>query len=150
MREVTCICESVYSNNLSRGKRYLVTDIDWIKQQVRIKGNLRTRWYPVYCFDFDNRPVITIQSYTIDDPIRDPSKAAIEVTITFTSGEQRFCLFMTPSALAESGDWMPETNLHYGSKHLIICNQITAENIDKVLHYIDSQNELIECSIPLH
>ena len=150
MQEVTCINEATYSNNLTRGKRYDIVGLDEQKKQVRIKGDAdRMRWYPLYCFNFNDDPIPLLQTFSIDDP--DQIIDSTEVSITFSTGEVRWCLFITPTTLAKSGDYVPDTQIqfHYSNKHLIIINEITSEIIQKTLHYLDTRNKLIECTFPL-
>ena len=154
MKEATCISEAVYSHALTRGKRYDLHEIDRRKQQVRIEGDhKRFLWIPMYCFDFDNQPVVQMMLYCIDDPdkIQDQHIAMTEVTIKMSTGELRWCIFATPGHLAQHGDWIPETKVrfHFSMRHTIIINEITYVLIEKVLRYIDSQGELIECTLPL-
>jgi len=148
MVEVTCISVSNYAHALTRGKRYTVVATDE-KGQIRLRGdNNRTRWYPGGIFDFENRPVPMMVSFTIDDPIEDDY--FVEVTVTLSTGEQRYCVFVTPYTLANYGGQTiiagRQIRLHYGNANLIIVSELDAELIEAILRVIDSQNELMECT----
>lgn len=147
--EVTCIDQANYSEALTRGKRYQVLDRDDEKEQIRVRGdNQRHRWFSSHLFDFDNRPLLMMVSYTVDDEIEDRTNAWVEVTITFNTGERRWCSFATPLALARSGDFIPTTNIyfHYDLQHIIVANELTVEWIGEMLKSIEAQNALVRCT----
>lgn len=151
MREITCVCESVYGDALTRGQRYEVRAKDSQKRQVRITGdNGRTRWFPTYCFDLSNGSVPILASFELDDPINPHDDLPIDVTVELSNGEQRWCIFATPSALARCGNWIEGTQVpfHYGNRHIIIARELSKELIGRMLRYIDSQGELAECTLP--
>jgi hypothetical protein len=151
--EVTCISEATYPDALTRGKRYKLLALDEAKEQLQLVGdNQRTRWYPVQLFDFENHIVATLQSYTVDDQIIDRNNAVVEVTVKLSTGELRWCIFATPRALTANGGWIPNTKVrwHYGNRHIIIANEITNDLIEIMLNHLDTQNELINCTIPLN
>ena len=152
MSEMICVCESVYRDALTRGKRYAVRAIDSEKRQVRITGdNGRTRWFPVYCFDQSDLSVPMLATFHLDDPIRPHEDLPIEVTVELSNGEQRWCIFATPSSLASCGDWIEGTQVpfHYCNRHIIIARELSEELVGRMLRYIDSQGELAECTLPL-
>ena len=152
MDSVVCISESIYHDALTRGKQYEVLEVDSEKHQIRIRGdNEQCRWFPMNCFDFGNRPVSIMTGLTIDDPIKPGDESLVEVTVSFSTGERRWCLFGTPAALSNGGSFIEDTRIrfHYANRHLIIADVLTEALIERILHYIDSQNELIECSLPL-
>jgi hypothetical protein len=88
--------------------------------------------------------------YTIDDPIRDPLNASIEVTIDF-GGHKRWLLFVTPQLLASDGDWVEGTGVrvHLGERHMIVASELTETVIDQVLQYLDAIGELEGRSLPM-
>jgi hypothetical protein len=150
--EVTCISQGNYIEALTRGKHYLVLDRDDAKEQIRVRGdNQRHRWFSSHLFDFENRPLLTMVSYTVDDKIENRSHAWVEVTITFNTGEHRWCSFTTPLALAEYGNFIPNTTIrfHYGLSHVIIANELSVELIGDMLKHVEAQNELMRCTLPL-
>ena len=152
MSEMICVSESVYRDALTRGKKYTVVAIDDKKRQVRIKGdNGRTRWFPTYCFDQSDRSIATLITFHLDDPIRPHEDLPIEVTVELSNGEQRWCIFATPSTLVSYGDWINGTQVpfHYGNRHIIIARELSEDFIGRMLHYIDSQGELVECTLRL-
>ncbi len=152
MNELVCVRVSVYRNALTRGKRYTVLDSDDAKRQVRVKGdNGRTRWFPAYCFNQSDRPVPTLTGYRLDDPITLAQEHPIEVTVELSNGDQRWCIFATPSVLANCGDWINGTQVpfHYGNRHVIIAGELSEDLIGRMLQHIDNQGCLVECTLPL-
>jgi hypothetical protein len=142
----------VYGDALTRGKQYAVIAIDDEKRQVRIKGdNGRTRWFPAYCFYQRDRQVPTLITFHIDDPIMPDEDLPIEVTVELSNGDRRWCIFTTPSALASCGNWIEGTHVpfHYGNRHIIIARELSEDFIRRMLHQIDSQGELVECTLTL-
>ncbi len=55
----------------------------------------------------------SLKTFRIDDDLAGASAGAIEVTVTMEDGASRWCYFMTPSALAAAGDWVPGTQVRY-------------------------------------
>ena len=153
MSELVCVRESVYPSALTRGKRYTVIAADDAKQQVRVKGNNgRARWFPLYCFEESTRSVPTLATYHLDDPISADDALSIEVTVELSDGERRWCTFITPAALADSGDHAIEGTqvfFRYNLRHLVVARALSEDLIGRMLHYIDSQGDLAECTQPL-
>ena len=152
MTELVCVSESVYRDALTRGKLYTVFAFDEQNRQVRIKGdNGRIRWFPAYCFDQSHRSVLTLATFHLDYPIRSDEDLPIEVTAQLSNGERRWCIFATPSVLARCGNWVEGTEVpfHYGNRNIIMAKELSKDLIERMLHYIDSQGELVECTLPL-
>ncbi len=152
MNELVCICESVYEQLLTRGNRYTALAMDDEKRQVRIKGdNGRIRWFPIHCFDKGDRPVTSLVKYQLDDMIAPSQDRIIEVTVHLSDGEQRWCIFATPAALASCGDYIDGTQVrfHYCNRHVIVAGELSEDLIGRMLRYIDSQGELAECTLSL-
>jgi hypothetical protein len=153
--EVTCTSEGNYSDALTRGRRYLVLTRHHTREQIRVRGdNERHRWYPNYLFDFENNAVSMMVSYTVDDRIENGTNDWVDVTITFNTGERRWCSFATPLALAthsRMGDFTNESNIHYycGMNHVIVTNELSFEQIGEILKHMDSQDDLMKSSRPL-
>lgn len=150
MAELICISESVYNGALTRGRRYAVISVN--DRQVRIKGdNGRIRWFPLYCFQGTEHTVPILSSFCLDDDITLSTDLPIEVTVQLSNGERRWCIFATPSALVNCGDWIAGTKVpfHYGNKHIILAKELSEDLIERILRYIDSQGELVECTLPL-
>jgi len=148
-REATCINESVYSDALTRGKRYSIVEINSDKEQVRAVGDHnRTRWFPLYCFDLENKPVPMLLFYSIEDDLQ--VDACVEVNIKLSTGALRWCWFCTPTAFQTNGDMVPDTDIrfHYGNQHTIIVTELSYEVIDYILKYMDSRNKLLDCTLP--
>ncbi len=152
MSELACVSESVYRDALTRGKLYTVLATDGEKRQVRILGdNERIRWFPAYCFDQGDRTVPVLTRYWIEDPITSDYDLPIEVTVLLSNNEKRWCIFTTPSGLANCGDRVEGTEVcfHYGNRHIIIAGELSKELIGRMLHHIDRQGQLVECTFPL-
>jgi hypothetical protein len=142
----------MYRDALTRGKRYAVLAADDKMRQVRIKGdNGRIRWFPAYCFDQNNWSAPTLTTFCVDDPIRAEEALPIEVTVELSDGERRWCIFATPSALENCGNWIEGTEVpfHYGNRHIVVAKELSEDLIFRMLQYIDSKGELVECTLPL-
>ena len=72
--------------------------------------------------------------YTIDDPVSEADSGAIEVTVTLENGTKRWCFFMTPEALANVGDWVDGTQVHWhvDVPHMIVVSRLDEDIIDRV------------------
>lgn len=92
-----------------------------------------------------------IRSYTIDDDLTRADEAAVEVTVTLTNEERRWCFFITPAALAACGDWVEGTTIrvHLGERHMIVVNEISVDIIERVLRQLQSDGELEQRTLPL-
>lgn len=92
-----------------------------------------------------------LKDFKIDDTISDPLNDTIEVSMKLSDGTWRWCCFVTPSVLANNGDWVEGTRIrfHYGLHHFIIVNEVSIPTITKILREIELQGKLIECSLPL-
>ncbi len=152
MNDMVCVSVSVFRDALTRGRRYTVLAMDGEKRQLRLKGdNGRTCWFPAGCFDELSVAVPTLSSYSIDGPMPLVQEPMVEVTVQLSDGEHRWCVFATPQALAQAGDWVEGTEVrcHYGCRHFIIANVLSEDIIAAILHTIDSQGQLVACTLPL-
>lgn len=152
-KELICVDVSVYQNMLTRGKKYMIIAIKKDKSLVRLEDdNKNLHWFPTYCFDESDTNVPIIKGFKIDETTTSDQKQVIEVTVYLSNGESRYCIFVTPAALANSGSFIEGTKIpfHYGNRHIIIAGEVSEELIDRMLTYIDSQGELIECTIPIN
>jgi hypothetical protein len=93
-----------------------------------------------------------LKEFQIVDDLQESGRIGIEVELTFASGEKRWCFFMTPSALASCGDWIPGTNVrfHCGAPHMIVVSELNQEVIRKVLEHLDREEELRACTRPFN
>ncbi len=152
MAELRCTRVSVFEDELTRGKRYQKLADDETKQQVKVRNDRgHVRWYPRYCFDREIEPLAVLVDHRIDDAIAANEDGPIEVTVTLSNGDRRWCIVATPSALVSCGDWIPgtEVRFHYRNRHLLIVEKLTEEIIARMLVYIDSQGDLEDCTLPL-
>jgi hypothetical protein len=102
--------------------------------------------------------VQTLVSFTIDDPIED---SLVEVTVTLSDGERRWCTFVIPQHLETCGELVAGTEsrpaggpkrpvrFHYGNQHMIIASELSLPLIEVMLFEIDRQGELEACTQPL-
>ena len=92
-----------------------------------------------------------LRSYSIDDPLELSATGAVEVTVTFDSGEQRWCFFFTPEGLTRCGDLLPasDVRLHLGVPHMLVASRLDADIIQAALHDLDSSGQLVEHTCPL-
>ena len=88
--------------------------------------------------------------YTIDDPITDPLKCSVEVTIDY-GGQKRWLFFATPQQLASVGDFVEGTRarIHLGERHMIIVSELNEVIIEKVLDGLQTSGELTSRTLPL-
>jgi hypothetical protein len=89
-----------------------------------------------------------LTSFTITDPLNDTSEGAVEVTLEFDNGEKRWCFFMTPESLSNTGDFIENTNvrIHYDAPHMIVVTKLDKKIIEKVLKKLEAEKLLIRCS----
>lgn len=168
MIQATCVSESTYAEALTRGKKYEV--LSEKERSIRIRGdNGRTRWFPKYCFDFTGKNVPVLESFTIDDPINDPTCDCVAVTVRLSTRRCRWCWFVTsawlvaylagtlkPKAIDYDG-WTldqitvmgPTITTKSGSRfdavyvsHMIVVAELSSEVIEATLRHLDSQDEL--------
>jgi hypothetical protein len=147
----TCITESVYHDALTYGRKYLILDIkdDLHRPTIKIQGdNGRVRWFPAACFDQSGDDVPLLETMTVCDDLAIAAAAAIEVEISFSDGQKRWCFFATPQALTQFGDWIDGTTIriHYGAPHLIIVDRLDETIIEQALRHIEGQGELLACT----
>lgn len=150
MNELTCICVSVYAQALTRGRQYTILDQKG-KQYLLEGDNGRVRLFPNYCFTEGVISVPVLAHFQIEHPLELAETTILEVTVTLSTGEKRWCLVATPAALAHGGNWIEGTTIpfRYGLRHLIIASELNEVLIGRMLHYIDSQGQLLECTLPL-
>lgn len=87
-----------------------------------------------------------IRSWLIEDPLDDPGRGAVEVTIELEDGRSRCCVFFTPERLSLVGDWVPGTRvrMHLGVSHMIVVSDLTPETVGRVLRHLESSGVLLE------
>lgn len=89
-----------------------------------------------------------IETIEIEDPIELHKTAAIEVAVVTTSGEKRWCFFLTPEGLSACGDFIEGTKVrfHYGTSHMILVSEISKEIIEAALRDIEKQGKVELCT----
>jgi len=146
----TCVCVGVYAQALTFGNEYAILSHDPGKGQVEVRGdNGRKRWFPSYCFDLTGQPVVKLVRMTTEDPL--DGSISPEVVLEFSDGQRRWCYFTTPELLAQFGgdaQFDGERLLSY-SPHMIVLSGITRGMIEHSLAYIESQGQLLDCSMPV-
>lgn len=93
---------------------------------------------------------MNIESIKIEDPIENHITGAIEVTITTTVGEKRWCFFLTPEGMTACGDWIKGTKVrfHYGASHMILVSEISQSIIEYALRDIEKEEKIELCTVP--
>ena len=92
-----------------------------------------------------------LRSYCINDDLSGADASAIEVTVTLSEEERRWCFFVTPRALAAAGDFVDGTavRVHLGEPHMIVVSEISRDVIERVLRALDAAGELARRTLPL-
>lgn len=151
--DVICRTAASYAGALTRGTRYTVLEQNFDKAQVKVLGdNGRQRWFPTSCFVADGSTLLRLVRFTVDE--HDATRTEwdfVEVTVELSDGQRRWCCFATPAGLGSLAqarlgrDW-----LHvYGMPHLIAVSALTHQVIEHTLQYIESRDELLQCTCPL-
>lgn len=151
MNQATCISESIYHHALTYGKKYLIlaTQADPSRPVIKILGdNGRVRWFPSLCFDLSGADVPLLETIDIRDDPADSSAVAVEVHVTLSNGEERWCFFVTPHSLSRFGEYIHGTNIqiHYGAPHMIVIERFDQAIIEAALRHIERHGELLACT----
>jgi len=154
MPDATCIDESVYAGALTYGRKYPMLALEPNQQprKVKIQGdNGRVRWYPALCFDLSGRDIPCLETIQICDDVVAADSVMIEVELTLSDGQRRWCLFATPTALTNTGDYINGTTIriHYGVPHLIIVSTLDEQIINQALRHMERNGKLFVCSQPI-
>lgn len=146
MEMVTCISVGVYQDNLTRGKQYALTEENGERHQVHIKGDQgRLRWFPSFCFDFENNPVSHLVSWQFDNDIESDAQTWMpEALLALSDGSRRFCLLATPQTLAHL---VSSPGSYFSSHHLVVVCSYDFNTVDKALHHLDASGCLAETSL---
>ncbi len=149
----TCIKESVYSDALTRGRKYPILAMSDNGEQIRIEGdNKRQRWFPSYCFDVTGGDVPAVTKVVIQAGLEEPLTVPIDVVIELSEGQARWCFFATPDILATLSQIRlgGGTINMYGAPHLIVVSTMSEEIIVQALESINKLGELMECTLPVN
>ena len=94
---------------------------------------------------------VMIRSFSIDDDLAAADQAAVEVTVTLTDEQRRWCFFITPAALLVAGDLLEgtETRVHFGEPHMIVVSDVTRDVIERVLRQLEADGKLVRRTLPL-
>lgn len=148
----TCLDEGVYSDALTRGKRYRILAHNNDNGQIKVQGdNGRARWFPCYCFDLTGGEAPTIVRIDLSDLIEESVTYAVEVGVELSDEQRRWCFFVTPELLSclTQADLGSGRLLMYNAPHMIAVSVINRDTIERALRYIDSQNQLLACTAPI-
>lgn len=142
--KIYCINEANYQEVITKGKQYIIHAIGKETKQgkLRIKNNRnRLVWISDdYFVDYEIPSILFIQ---IDDEIKNPKKAYVEVTIIFSDGNKRWMIFTTPQHL----DFLFNDNRDYIIGYpFIILKEVNEFIIKKSVRHLYQQNELIKNS----
>jgi hypothetical protein len=152
---IVCISESTYAGELTQSRSYAILARDGEKEQYRILNDRgRQRWYPSWCFAPPGIQPPNMSRFTIDDPIRDAEMDAVDVTIEFTDGTRRWCIFTTPRYAATIGTVLISKEgwsfrLFQGTPHIHLLSELHETLIEAALDHLNRQGGLMEGSLPL-
>ena len=83
-------------------------------------------------------------TFEIDDPLDLAGAGAVEVTVTLSTGERRWCFFLTPEAIRACGDRLDgDVRVHYGEPHMIVVSRLDASVIASALRDLAENDELV-------
>lgn len=139
----------MYGAALTCGRKYEILASDEARRQVKVEGNNgRARWFPAGCFDLTGADAPVLSRITVRDTLEPEPSGWIEVDVELSDGQRRWCWFVTPTLLAKPADRLDGTDIQavYGVPHLIVVNELSEEVIAHVLHHIDRQGELLNCT----
>ena len=150
---ITCRNATLYPGMLTRGKEYTVLDIDDEKNVFKLKcDNGRTRLFPMSDFDIEGKPVPFLINWKFDD---DPEETKsedflcwVEVTFVLSDKSRRWCKFYTPDLLYRVLNQPHVNPPGFFMNKFIAVRSLEFEDVDKVLKYLDENDELIEASLP--
>jgi hypothetical protein len=153
---ITCIRQSQMPQALTRGKQYAVVELDESKGQVRVRGdNLRTRWFPVACFDMDGKPAPTVVRWWFVDKVEDEISDLVDVSFELSDGTLRWCWVGTPDYLkqllearSDPAQWGGAYEPAVWGPHLIVIRRLAHDEVDWVLRHIDQEGALMATSLP--
>lgn len=153
MDEITCVTAGVYKHALTRGRRYTPLAYAGDMRTVKVRGdNGRTRWYPTHCFDLTGGEVAQIAKITIPDYQVWAADGDVEVDILLSTGERRWCWFLTPAALARLCEepLVSAKLLLVGAAHHIFVDSLSEASIAGALRYLEHQNQLEGHTLPFN
>jgi hypothetical protein len=93
-----------------------------------------------------------LRSFEIQGDLAMQDRGAVEVILRLDGGRSRWCYFMTPKALTNSGDWIngTRTPIHYNAPYMMVVSGSLDEGIiEAAVRHIDSRGELEDCTKPL-
>ncbi|NQF14930.1 hypothetical protein HPY31_13520 [Brevibacillus sp. HB1.3] len=149
------ICKDVglYFDALTRGKHYEVLAEDEVKEQIRVVGdNNRARWFRKYYFVPDGSSVPVLVNWAFDDTIQDSSEESlehIEITVTLSEGEKRWCSLCTKAGLLDYIERCMDDNVFLIENQVIVKN-FSKEVVNDALKRLDQQNLLISSTKPFN
>lgn len=147
LKKVYCISESNYSHLITRRQAYKVEAEDVNNYRIKCDDNILKK-IPKGCFTTNQDDIIYIIDYSIEILEMISNNFDAEVDIIFSNNEKRWCIFTTPDALKQSGSFVGNTSIkiHSSNQHVIILSEISVDIIKNALLYLDSQDELYECT----
>ncbi|MDM1553619.1 MULTISPECIES: hypothetical protein [Chryseobacterium] len=135
--KIYCTCISVYPNQLTKRKSYIIEEID--SNNVRIcNDENKLKWYSKFNFSLNNEAEII--SIHIDEEILYEESDTVEVTIEFSNNDKYWVVFTTPKYLDEALNEEP----FYSVSKYIVVKRINEQSIRTAIYKLDEQNELIE------
>lgn len=152
-KKALCVREG-YKDAITRGRFYQVfetrNDMYGRREMRIVDDDGCQKWFGTFYLDMEKESVPKLTKYKIQGGIQHPDEF-LEVDLDLSDGTQRWCWIGTPQSFYHaSGDDIPGTNVtfHHHLKNSVIIRSdgIREADVEKVLHYIDVQGELNQCS----
>jgi hypothetical protein len=148
-KQVRCIRESVYEQNLTYGEVYEVLDYEPEKRQLKVRTSRGKKCFHQGCFGPVDEDVPRIHHWNLDDPVDEPY---VEVSLELEDGSKRWCIFATPEHLASIGDFLDEeqqVRWHPPCAHMFVMSKISEPLIERALREVERQGDLLATTRPL-
>jgi uncharacterized protein YqkB len=151
--EVVCIDVGIHGRKLTRGRKYQVIAVR-DKYLIRIKADTGgIQWYMSDQFAPADTSVVFLKRFEIEGDSLTESISSVEVTVHLSDEKTRWCFFVTSESLpfaiqrySKRTYFNPAMGFHYGYRNMIFVSHISEETIAEALHFIDSQDQLVECT----
>ena len=150
---ITCVCADV-EDYLTYGGRYKLLATDEERLRVRVLNDFgRTRWYPLYQFDQENRPAPTLTRWQFDEEVRNENCDLVEVSFELSDGSLRWLHVGTPDYIkhlleerSDPAQWGSALEPALCGPYLMVIRRLSHEAVDWMLRHLDRQGELFSIS----
>jgi hypothetical protein len=100
------------------------------------------------CFDLEGGEAPTLVKWQFDDEVRDEVNDWVDVSFELSDGERRWCNLVTPHRMIEYFE-QPDADPGLHCSNLIVVPDLSTTRVERMLHHLDDQGELIGASLPL-